>query len=227
MVVRESGTLSASVNEYVFDLDGGRLCLDFANTLSQRNGEHLASYAALLAFARQAGLLSQAEADRLLRQAERQPREAEALLRRAHSLRSALYAIFSAVAAGRAPSEADLEVFNAGLATALSHARLAPAEDGFVWEWAGGRAAGLEAPLWEVVRSAADLLTSADVRKVRECGGADCRWLFLDTSKNRSRQWCSMQSCGNREKARRHYERLRASQQTRASAPRQRDTAAS
>ena len=69
--------------EPVFDLDGGRLCLDFANTASQRSGEHLAAYADLVAFARQSGLLTQAEADRLRRQAARQPEDAEGLLTRA------------------------------------------------------------------------------------------------------------------------------------------------
>jgi predicted RNA-binding Zn ribbon-like protein len=214
----------------LFDLDAGRLCLDFVNTHSQRTGEHLHTYADLLAFAHQSGLLPQAEADRLRRQAARQPNDAQALLTRAHALRAALFGIFSAVAAGREPPEADLDAFNFALATTLPHARVRPAgrasatpDPAFVWDWAGGRAAGLEAPLWEVVRSAADLLTSPDLHKVRECGGPDCLWLFLDTSKNRSRQWCSMQSCGNREKARRHYARVRAAQPARASgAPRSR-----
>jgi predicted RNA-binding Zn ribbon-like protein len=42
---------------------------------------------------------------------------------------------------------------------------------------------------------------------VGECEGEGCSWLFLDTSRNRSRRWCSMEDCGNRAKARRHYER--------------------
>jgi len=46
--------------------------------------------------------------------------------------------------------------------------------------------------------------------RVRECDGAACTWLFLDQSRNRSRRWCSMESCGNRAKARRHYHRQRA-----------------
>ena len=218
MAVRGVRTLTPAVDEYVFDLDGGRLCLDFVNTHSQRTGEHLRAYADLLAFARQSGVLTPAETERLKAQAARQASEAAGVLRHAHALRGALFGIFSAVARGRQPPPADLERFNAALGSAMSHVQVTPEEDGFGWGWAGGRAADLEAPVWEVLRSAADLLTSPEVRKVRECGGADCRWLFMDTSKNRSRQWCSMQSCGNREKARRHYERTRAKQQTRAGA---------
>jgi predicted RNA-binding Zn ribbon-like protein len=230
---------SSKTPEYLFDLDAGRLCLDFVNTHSRRTGEHLASYADVVAFVRQSGLLTQAEADRLRRQAARQPGDAEALLTRAHALRDALFAIFSAIAAGRQPPEADMDAFNFALATTLSHARVLPTPRGsqpqaqgpaFVWGWAGDRGASLETPLWHVVRSAADLLASAEARSVRECGAPDCRWLFLDTSKNRSRQWCSMQSCGNREKARRHYQRVRSTREPAARprrAPRRRSSSAS
>ena len=69
----------------------------------------------------------------------------------------------------------------------------------------------LTAPLRPVVRSAAELLTSPEtLLRVRECDGTDCTWLFLDQSRNRSRRWCSMESCGNRAKVRRHYRRRHA-----------------
>src|SRR6185437_14794355 len=106
-----------------------------------------------------------------------------------------------------APSE-DLSFLNGDLAASLPNARVEYTEDGFAWTWSGR---ALDAVLWPISRAAADLLVSdAERRKVRQCGAGDCEWLFLDTSKNRSRQWCSMQSCGNREKARRHYQRVRA-----------------
>jgi predicted RNA-binding Zn ribbon-like protein len=57
--------------------------------------------------------------------------------------------------------------------------------------------------------SLADLLTGPDRTHLRECANDRCLWLFLDDSKNGSRRWCSMQSCGNRAKARRHYLRER------------------
>jgi predicted RNA-binding Zn ribbon-like protein len=205
-----TGALSSEDDQYVFDLDGGRLCLDFANTRSQRTGEHLTSYPALLAFARQSGLLTRAEDNRLQSLARRKPAEADGVLVRARALRDALYAIFSAIAAGRQPRQADMDHFNTALLVTMTHARVLPSAAGFVWGWAGGLGGTLEAPLWPVVRSAADVLTSPELGTVRECSAGDCAWLFMDTSKNRSRQWCSMQSCGNREKARRHYQRLRA-----------------
>ena len=64
--------------------------------------------------------------------------------------------------------------------------------------------------LWLVAKSAVELLTSSDLHQVKECpGNKGCGWLFLDTSKNGSRQWCSMEGCGSRAKRRRQYGRLR------------------
>jgi predicted RNA-binding Zn ribbon-like protein len=129
---------------------------------------------------------------------------------RAKHLRTVLRDIFSRVAAGKTPTESDLGALNFDLAASLSHARVLPRGSktgGYVWGWSGRN---LDAPLWPISRSAADLLTNEhDLGRVRQCGADDCQWLFLDTSKNRTRQWCSMQSCGNREKARRHYQRVR------------------
>jgi predicted RNA-binding Zn ribbon-like protein len=195
--------------DFQFDLDAGVLCLDFVNTLSSTSGEHLNVYADLVAFAAQSHLLTPADAEWLRAEGERDPVAAQGVVRRAQRLRARLYNIFSALADGKHPAERDVEGLNAELTAAASHARVQanPHGDGFSLIWSGRN---FDAPLWPISRSAADLLISdEDRRRVRECGGSDCKWLFLDTSKNRSRQWCSMQSCGNREKARRHYQRVR------------------
>jgi predicted RNA-binding Zn ribbon-like protein len=196
--------------DHVFDLDSGRACLDFANTDSS-SGDHLNSYADLVAFAAQSNLLTPDDAAWLRAEAGRDPAVAAGVLTRAKRLRASMRHIFFKLADAKEPTEQDLGVLNFDLAASLSHARVVPTggEGAFVWGWAGRN---LDAPIWPVTRSAADLLTSeVERRLVRECGADDCRWLFLDTSKNRSRQWCSMQSCGNRQKARRHYQRLRES----------------
>jgi predicted RNA-binding Zn ribbon-like protein len=192
-----------------FDLSSGTLGLDFANTWSDRgrpDTDHLQVYTDLLAFARQAGLLSAEDESRLEGRAEGDPRAAEAALVRSRDLREALYGIFSAVADSRAPAESDLERLNAALPEALSRLRLGSRGGELFWTWATADDP-LEAPLWPVLRSAAEILTSEDRQQVRECAGTACTWLFLDRSRNRSRRWCSMESCGNRAKARRHYRR--------------------
>ena len=59
---------------------------------------------------------------------------------------------------------------------------------------------------------AADAITlladPARIARLHRCPGRDCGWIFLDTSGRR--RWCSMQTCGSREKMRRMYERKRA-----------------
>ena len=132
------------------------------------------------------------------------------MYRRAIGLRESLYALFAAVVAGETPPANALGHLNEELSEALAMARVVPDDGAFRWGWADapGR---LDAVLWPVVRSAADLLTSGRVDRVHECPGHDgCGWLFLDTTKNETRRWCDMKFCGNRAKARRHYARTRA-----------------
>jgi predicted RNA-binding Zn ribbon-like protein len=200
-----------AASDYVFDLDGGRACLDFANTLSS-SGDHLSSYADLVAFAEQSHLLTPEDANWLRADAKRDAASADRVLVRAKRLRASIYAIFAAIATGERPPQQDVSVLNFDLAVGMAHARVLPAGPAGAYRW-GFAGRNLDAPLWPITRSAADLLTSdAERRLVRECGSDTCHWLFLDTSKNRTRQWCSMQSCGNREKARRHYRRVRGHQ---------------
>jgi predicted RNA-binding Zn ribbon-like protein len=199
-------TTTTDSSSFTFDLDAGRTCLAFANTRDS-SGEHLNSYADVVAFAAQSDLITPEDAEWLQVAGTQETVVAQGMLRRARDLRSAIYAIFSALVAGRRPATADLGRLNSELAATQSHARVVAEGTGYRWGWAGRN---LDAPLWGISRSAADLLTNDEERtRVRECGGAECRWLFLDTSKNRTRQWCSMSSCGNREKARRHYQRRR------------------
>ncbi len=193
-----------------FDLSGGRLCLDFANTLSKRLTSHprelLASYGDLVAWSRQAGLVTEREAGVLIREAKRRRADAAAVLERGVALREAIYRIFSAVAGECPAGRGDLATLNAALAEVLPLLGIVPKGDGFGWGWTGD-GQRLDRMLWPVTRSAADLLTSAERAAVRECDAQTCAWLFMDRSRNRSRRWCDMKACGNRAKARRHYER--------------------
>jgi predicted RNA-binding Zn ribbon-like protein len=194
-----------------FELTGGALCLDFANTLGDRplgHAEHLPDFAALVAFGRQAGLLEPGAARALLRGAAARPRQAQRAFRRALELRECLYRVFAAVARGGKPEPADLAALNRELARALPRGELRPQGAGFAWAWPGG-AGDPESVLWPVARSAADLLVSRDRPPLRECASGSCSWLFLDESRGARRRWCDMKVCGNRQKARRHYRRVR------------------
>ncbi|MCA9894213.1 MAG: CGNR zinc finger domain-containing protein [Anaerolineae bacterium] len=62
--------------------------------------------------------------------------------------------------------------------------------------------------IWPVIHDAANLLTGNSLNRVGQCANVrDCGWLFLDTSRSGKRRWCSMETCGNRAKAKRHYQR--------------------
>jgi predicted RNA-binding Zn ribbon-like protein len=201
---------------WTFDLSGGRLCLDFVNTLSGMRGvqpkEHLRGYADLVEFARQSGVLADGRAKKLAVEARRRPDEAARVYGAAVALREALYRVFLEKARGGEPDGGDLELVQAALRDALVHRRLVRAGDAFAYGWEE-TAAALEAPLWPIVASAAEVLTSAgELARVRVCGlyeTSECSWLFVDETRAHTRRWCSMKDCGNRAKARRHWARTK------------------
>jgi len=195
-----------------FDLSGGALCLDFVNTLGDRTGEpddHLQSYGDLLEFARQAGALPDPEVEELAEEEAADPEHAADTLSEAVRLREVIYRIFRAIAAGERPGDSDLDSLNSTLVEGLAKARLVREGDHYRWSWAGDCSC-LERPLWQIAHSAADLLASGRLDRVRVCDSNTCEWLFLDESRNRSRRWCDMSTCGNRAKARRHYAKVKS-----------------
>jgi predicted RNA-binding Zn ribbon-like protein len=202
-----------ATHRHDFDLDAGIVALDFANTLEGRydpqQTEQLHDYRDLLDFSLQTGTLDQASADRLAAAVAEAPQLAERQLHHAKMLREAIFSVISAVAAGREPDAEQLGALNAFHQRAMSRGKLVQVVDGFEWSWENDDA--LDRPLWPLARSAVDLLLTGDRRRLRECAADDCGWLFYDTSRNQSRRWCSMQSCGNRAKVQQFRERQRGS----------------
>jgi len=200
-------------------LVGGRLCLDFVNTVGGRKndssvlGDKLEDYSDLVAWSQHSGIVTAAEAARLIKESKQKPAAANTVLRRAVALREALHRIFKATVMEKVPRSIDLETMNDELLKARKNERLISTGEGFRWEWIGGEIA-LDRMLWPVAQSAAEFLSAGDFSRLRECGGEECGWLFEDTSRNRSRQWCHMQDCGNRAKVRRFRTRLQTSTKT-------------
>jgi len=153
-------------------------------------------------WARHAGLLDEQERKQLLLLAEEKPRAAALVFKRGLRLRAAIYRIFKAVLESWKADQADLDYLNEELRLARATQRLTRSEKEFRWDWQS-HAATLDYVLWPLVLSAAALLASGDLSRLRQCGGEKCGWLFLDTSRNRSRQWCDMKDCGNLAKVRR------------------------
>ena len=61
-----------------------------------------------------------------------------------------------------------------------------------------------------IAQCVADLIVEGERERLKQCGSEACEWLFYDKSRTGHRRWCSMADCGNRAKARRHYDRKRA-----------------
>lgn len=190
---------------WIFDRSGDHLAIDFANTVSDLRTapiERLATYCDLVEFARQTGLVTDARAAELVEQCRARPSDAARALLNAHTLRDALQEIYFAIAEGQPVPAPALTALNA----LVPHLRLGPT---LAWTWSGD-AGGLDEVLGPIVRAALELLTTDHLRsRISRCRADSCQFLFLDQSKNHSRQWCSMGSCGNREKARRFHGRHR------------------
>lgn len=203
--------MQSIIEEPTYSFVGGNLSIDFTNTVDSRwSGEvrdKFSGYQDLVTWGRQAGIIQEKEALKLLEEAERKPSAAKEAFTEAIELREVIYRVFEAVALERTPPGADIGAFNRKLAEAMTHARIEPLQDGFAWRWEESGA--LDRMTWPITRSAADLLTSHELGRVKTCGSDDCGWLFLDTSRNGSRRWCDMSDCGNRAKARRHYNRVK------------------
>lgn len=191
-------------------------CLDFANTVVWRGTddpkESLMVYGDLLLWCVYAGCLEADEARDLENLAQRDLKSAQQVLERARELRESLYRVCLAVHENEPVADKDVQCLNDHLAPALSQQRLIRTKSGFTTTWSD--AADLSRPVWPIVQSAFELLTSDDLNRVHRCGDATCGWLFFDTSRNHSRRWCEMKDCGNRAKARRFYARTRKEART-------------
>lgn len=170
------------------------LCLEFANTRYWRGQETptetLKTPADLAAWTKAPKPPSQKEFERAL------------------ELRETIHRLFDTVAQGKTPASRDFEALNAALATAPARMVLTRGREAFDWEldMRSGTALALLAPvLW----SAGDLLASGKLAKVRRCANPECLYLFFDESRAGKRRWCTMSSCGNRAKAKRHYHKSR------------------
>ena len=184
------------------------MCLDFVNTIDWRGRaeprEFLNSYQDLISWARHVGILSKQNAELMTRKAEKRSSDAIAAVEKAKGIREALYRIFIAKTKGVSAKKADLVLFNKVLSRTMAQSRIVEAGDVYVWS-TGGREDALDGIINPIVRSAADLLLSSDLKRVKSCADAECGWLFFDSSRNRSRRWCDMSDCGNRAKASRFY----------------------
>lgn len=191
-------------------LIGERLCLDFANTVNWHAGnqpeEKIISYQKLVAWSRHADILNDSQEKLLIEQADKNPEQAVKVLKKAIELREAIYRLFRSVATGDDIDSVDLSILNQYVGCAYQYAEMRFDEGGFDVTFQKG-IDQLDGMLWPIVQSAIDLLRQGDLGRIKQCEGGMCGWLFFDSSRNKSRRWCSMADCGNRANAKRFYRR--------------------
>ena len=204
---------------------GGNPALDFVDTIGGElvedpsdDDEFLREYEDLVVFGLKTGTLSERSARRLRRAARERPEEAERVISHARARRALIDAAFRPLSEGRQPPGEVLGELRDFAAEAIAQAELVPAggasarersalaAGGFAWSWE--HRDELESPLWPIAHAALELLTEGPLDRIKTCGR--CRWLFLDTTKNHSRRWCSTEGCGTDEKKERYVARRRA-----------------
>ncbi|TQV70656.1 CGNR zinc finger domain-containing protein [Denitrobaculum tricleocarpae] len=175
-------------------LIGGRLCLDFLNTAdwSARGDvvhEKLTGPKDLAIWCRAVSLGKRPDLDD------------PAAMGELKAFRASLRWLFLAAISGEKPKKSDLIRFNQVLDFRTPLAPLAVRRGAFAYskDLSVAQTVGLSA--------LATLTLPQEIERVEICPSKDCGWLFLDESKNRRRRWCAMETCGNRAKARRHYQR--------------------
>jgi predicted RNA-binding Zn ribbon-like protein len=187
-----------------FEWSGGHPALDFVNTLDERPSptpiENLATYHDLTRFAALAGLLDRRTAARLQRLDSRSNSH---IVKRARKLRERLHDVLTAANSGRPAQQVDLDALSAAIQAAHAAQTLVSSPSPGLANRRWSPALAHEIPLHACSLAIECLLVDEDRKRIRKCGASDCDVYYLDTSKSRRRQWCSMKGCGNREKQRR------------------------
>jgi predicted RNA-binding Zn ribbon-like protein len=191
-----------------FKLYAGHPALELVNTLdlrfSAQTVDLIPTYKDLLRLTAQLQLLTVEQARKLGRTVSEE--DAQRVVASTVELREALAAVLYGRIDGGKPPAAQIKILEQQFHAAGLHRRLLAGESHLEWSWSGVERQA-EIPLWMLAQAASDLLFSSDAELVKDCGDPTCRWLFLDVSKNHTRRWCDMKTCGNRMKARRHHAR--------------------
>jgi predicted RNA-binding Zn ribbon-like protein len=187
-----------------FEWNGGHPALDLVNTLDERPSpapiENLATYHDLTRFVALAGLLDRRTAARL----QRLDRRASShVVKRARKLREHLHDVLAAANSGRPARQPDLDALSAAIQAAHAAQTLVSSPSPGLAHRRWSPALTREIPLHACSLAIECLLVDEDRKRIRKCSASDCDVYYLDTSKGRRRQWCSMKGCGNREKQRR------------------------
>jgi len=124
-------------------------------------------------------------------------------LRSARALRDAVHRLFSSISREQKPACEDLDVLMSNYVEAVKHAFLPAGEDSYKLDWPPRNPRRIR---YAVATDAIALLQDPGrLQRVSRCPGRGCGWLFVNISGRR--RWCSMSTCGSRDKMRRLHQR--------------------
>ena len=174
-----------------------------------RSDDELQDWTDCVRWAKRTGVIEAGMARNVAMAGNRRPAAARRALGRVRRFREAMYRVLVSRAAGIAAERSDLRRLNTELRAMAPWRVLSVRRGCYTWGWAGGAVLELDFIVWQIALSVTTLLTGESAERIRLCSSHDCGWLFLDESRNGSRRWCSMEGCGNVEKARRYRRRQR------------------
>jgi predicted RNA-binding Zn ribbon-like protein len=189
---------------------GGRLCLDFVNTEIVVHGkllDLLTDFRRWMAWHSAVGGQGMSEAKALAGEWVGKSGSIDALAR-AVAFRSELRKMAGCVASNKPVPESAVGAINELLRRGPAYGQLIPVGRGFVRQAQRDVREPVDL-IVPVAEDAADLLCEGDRGRVRKCGSPACVLFFYDTSRSRTRRWCSMKMCGNRAKVAAHHRRRR------------------
>ena len=189
-------------------LDGGILCLDFVNSVHDRKKAPLKDYFSnagdILMWGKRAGIVNESSFGILAKKIDSGTQDLTGFHKKAIELRELLYGIFLKIVRRSGILQSELTSFNEFLSSYFNAVTVKFENGNFFesWKWKGE---DLNRILLSVIKSSHELMLSGRLDRVKEC--PNCGWLFLDTTKNGKRKWCSMKSCGSGVKALDYYYR--------------------
>jgi predicted RNA-binding Zn ribbon-like protein len=190
------------------ELDGGSPCLDFVNTVRSRFEhplyEFILSPYDWLKWIYRVKLLNDPEMEQIKKYVIHNPAKAAIELKRIIEAREVLYQIFRVLANKKVPLSQHITLLNRELSRTLRYLKIEFTDDLKIKEKWDDKSFNLLYTLHPVLKSSYDLLLSDAFNHLKEC--RHCGWIYLDKSKNNSRRWCNMKTCGNTEKTKKYYD---------------------
>lgn len=185
-------------------LIGGHPALDFLNTVKYRGADdpqdELVWLPDVIEWARIAGLLSVAEARKLLRQTGNTA-STERICREIRSFREEVRMLFEATSLQDARYDRAIARVERAISALRPCAKIDRDSGGLTRHIEVGTVAGVKA---RIVAAVEELLSASADLRIKACGGSDCDWLFIDRTKAGRRRWCDTRTCGNVARVRRY-----------------------